>query len=439
LKKKVVLDEDRISKLKQHYMAYYRQMRNDFLDYLEDFVTQNSLLGSTISTRSKKTVSSVSKISSSSDVSENTKVSKSSNKSNVQDFYPKHLNHAFMPKPDFDGYRNDVKKEYENYPYSLGEDEHQVPDHPSSFMNMIKGRSRAISAANDKKRQVLPSRVIWDGSIDRFEVFRNNVEGHHGQIGAGYLFDTSFQTAYLERGDDCYVDFMDEVPSASQIEKDARALYGALLSAYQGGVGRRILMESRGKQDGIRSWYQLVNQYETDGNKNDRIKKLENVITTAFHRHYKGGLLKWVQDYEDAFTELVIFGQATCNYDNIKKRRLVQNAQNIGMVDTVFEALVDDKSFLETCNFLRSHAIRHYQQNKEKNARQINSTSQSPGTTKMDTIKTVLALINELQVQDSAGSDEEIDTLPSSKTPLVCKLAQVPPEIWMILSLEAKK
>jgi hypothetical protein len=29
-------------------------------------------------------------------------------------------------------------------------------------------------------------------------VFRNNVEGHYGQIGAGYLFDTAFQTAYLE-------------------------------------------------------------------------------------------------------------------------------------------------------------------------------------------------------------------------------------------------
>ena len=84
----------------------------------------------------------------------------------------------------------------------------------------------------------------------------------------------------------------------------------------------------------------MVSQYETNGNENVRIKKLENVITTVFHRHYKGGLFKWVQDYEDAFTELVILGQATWNNDDIKKRRLVQNAQNIGMVDTVFEALV---------------------------------------------------------------------------------------------------
>ena len=76
-----------------------------------------------------------------------------------------------MPKPDFEGYRNDVKKTYEEKQYPSGIDEHQMPDHPSTFMKMIKGRSQAISAANDERRQVLPSRVIWDGSIDRFELF----------------------------------------------------------------------------------------------------------------------------------------------------------------------------------------------------------------------------------------------------------------------------
>jgi hypothetical protein len=43
----------------------------------------------------------------------------------------------------------------------------------------------------------------------------------------------------------------------------------------------------------------------------------------------------------------------TWNYDEIKKRRFLQNAQNIGLVGTVFEVLVSDKSFIETCNFLR--------------------------------------------------------------------------------------
>jgi hypothetical protein len=72
-------------------------------------------------------------------------------------------------------------------------------------MKMIKGRSQATSAANDKRRQVQPSRVIWDGSIDRFKLFRNSVEGYYGQIGAGYLFDTDFQTACLEKGVDSFL------------------------------------------------------------------------------------------------------------------------------------------------------------------------------------------------------------------------------------------
>jgi hypothetical protein len=40
---------------------------------------------------------------------------------------------------------------------------------------------------------------------------------------------------------------MDEVPTASQIKKDSRALYGALFSACQSGVEHRMLMENREK------------------------------------------------------------------------------------------------------------------------------------------------------------------------------------------------
>jgi hypothetical protein len=159
---------------------------------------------------------------------------------------------------------------------------------------------------------------------------------------------------------------LDEVPSASQIKKVPRVLFGALLSEYQSGVGCRILMEIRNKQDEIRSWFQLVQQYETDGNKNVKNKKVENVITTVFHWHYRGGLIKWIQDYEDTFTELVLFGQKTWNDNDVKKRQFVQNAQNIGLVDTLFEELVNEKSSIETYNFLRSHAIRHDQQHKKR-------------------------------------------------------------------------
>jgi hypothetical protein len=66
-------------------------------------------------------------------------------------------------------------------------------------MKMVKERTRTMSSINDERRQVLPSNVIWDGTIDRFEVFRNNLEGHYGQIGAGYIFvlEISFKSNHL--------------------------------------------------------------------------------------------------------------------------------------------------------------------------------------------------------------------------------------------------
>jgi hypothetical protein len=58
---------------------------------------------------------------------------------------------------------------------------------------------------------------------------------------------------------------------------------------------------------------------------------------------------------------------------------------------------------------------------------------------KKDKFKKVSELINEIQIQDSFSSDEESTAVPPTKTAIVCKLAQIPPEIRMNLPLEAKK
>jgi hypothetical protein len=196
----------------------------DFLDYIEDSVSHDTLIGSKTSNRFKKSVSCASKISSPSVLPHDTKASKVSENANPHDFNPKNFNHAFLPKLDFQRYRNNAKKEFEENQNCIGDEEfHQEPDHPNTFMKMVRERTRTMSAVYDQRSQVLPSKVIWDGTIDRFEVFRNNVEGHYGQIGAVYLFDSSFREAYLERVVDFYIDFLDEVPSASQIKKDACA------------------------------------------------------------------------------------------------------------------------------------------------------------------------------------------------------------------------
>jgi hypothetical protein len=53
-------------------------------------------------------------------LSHDTKTSRVSEKENAHFFYSKNFNHAFLPKPYFEGYRNNAKKEFEenqNYIY----------------------------------------------------------------------------------------------------------------------------------------------------------------------------------------------------------------------------------------------------------------------------------------------------------------------------------
>jgi hypothetical protein len=103
-------------------MTFYWRVCKDFLDYIEDSMSHDSLIGSTISTRSKKIVSCASMISSPSDLSHDTKTSKISEKSNPHDFYSKNFSHEFLPKPDFEGYRNSSQKEFEEQQNYVGEE-----------------------------------------------------------------------------------------------------------------------------------------------------------------------------------------------------------------------------------------------------------------------------------------------------------------------------
>jgi hypothetical protein len=94
-------------------MTFYWKVRKDFLDYIEDSMSHDSLIVSTISNRSKKNVSCASKISSPSVLSHDTKASKVSEKANPHDFYHKNFNHTSLPKPDFVRYRNNDNKKFE--------------------------------------------------------------------------------------------------------------------------------------------------------------------------------------------------------------------------------------------------------------------------------------------------------------------------------------
>jgi hypothetical protein len=66
-----------------------------------------------------------------------------------------------------------------------------MPEIVKSSSSTEKAKLEILYSPNKRSPKVIKrslSKVICDGTIDRFEVFRNNVEGHYGQIGAGYLF-----------------------------------------------------------------------------------------------------------------------------------------------------------------------------------------------------------------------------------------------------------
>ena len=116
-------------------------------------------------------------------------------------------------------------------------------------MNPSKGGS---TTQKDEKRAVLPARVTFDGAFDKFEEFRPKIRGHFAQTGAVYLFARSFQKAYLKDGTACYINFLNEVHSESQVVKDIKVLYGALLSACHVGVAKATLATYSKTQDCIR-------------------------------------------------------------------------------------------------------------------------------------------------------------------------------------------
>jgi hypothetical protein len=107
------LSDSNFNSLKRGYMTFHSKVLKDFLDYIENSMSHDSLVGCTIITRSKNNLSCANKISSPSVLfSHNTKTSKVSEKDNPHDFYPKNFNHVFLTEPDFEGYRNNSKKEF---------------------------------------------------------------------------------------------------------------------------------------------------------------------------------------------------------------------------------------------------------------------------------------------------------------------------------------
>ena len=194
-------------------------------------------------------------------------------------------------------------------------------------------RRRIPLETKDEKRQALPSRHTWDGNMDNFREFQKQVEGFHCQVVAGYLFLKEFQKRYKKDGSACWIYFMDDVASESQVNRDIKALYGALLSACKVGVGSSILAKHSETRNGLSAWMDMVAKYKNGGDKETQIDKLEEKLDIKFTDHYSGGLVQWVTDYENTFLELEQIGCTHWMDDDARKRRILKNVNSDSTMD----------------------------------------------------------------------------------------------------------
>ena len=187
-------------------------------------------------------------------------------------------------------------------------------------------RHRTPNKDEGIKRQPLPQRIKFSEKLEDFEVYKALFEGHFIQTGMSYLFQTSFQEAYLTFGKECINYIRDPlIPSQDMLLKDIRVLYGALKQSCTNGAGKVILLKYEQTQDGLRAWKEMLEKYDREGDDQARIATLEAVIQVAYTPNYKGGFTKFVDDYEAAFAELNIIDKDNWQTDNAKKRRLYEN------------------------------------------------------------------------------------------------------------------
>ncbi len=250
--------------------------------------------------------------------------------------------------------------------------------------------------SKDVKRASLPSSCKFTGDTTKFEEFRNTVEGHYRQQQASYLFNKDFVKAYTEHGSACYVMF-EGISSPGQVRKDVEALYGAIQQSCQKGMAKTILLKYADTSNGVAAWQDICKEFDHSGDPKTKASELEIVVSTPFSNNYKGGLVGWVKDYENAFAELEVLGKTSFVDDDSKKDRLLQNYVDPTSKEyLILEKLTADMNFKELCTFLRSHGIKKSKSILKRRANQSTADhSESTNATLKDLAKSVASLVKQ--------------------------------------------
>ena len=79
-------------------------------------------------------------------------------------------------------------------------------------------------------------------------------------------------------------------------------LYGAIKhSTKKSNTVLKYIYKQSDSRDGILVWIDLCNFKDNDGNVQVREARLSRIANQQYSRHYPGGLLKYLDDVEDAY------------------------------------------------------------------------------------------------------------------------------------------
>ena len=80
------------------------------------------------------------------------------------------------------------------------------------------------------------------------------------------------------------------------------------MGSTTGGAATKLLIKYEHSSDGISLWMDICDSQKTNGSQEVQIDNLEKIIHTPYSTHYKGGLLQYITDCDNAFAKLEQLG-----------------------------------------------------------------------------------------------------------------------------------
>ena len=266
----------------------------------------------------------------------------------------------------FTSQRSDRSRKDPSYVPSWG-----TPDNPSIYGGESKKTDRyyrkmtTMRAA--KSRSTMNHKISWNGNRQTFDEYRNKVEGHLLQVGAGYLIDPVFLDKYATHGihyfeeSGFYDAFLVSIPQARW---DSQYLYGILKSSLTCRSNPHLSKHSP-TRDGISVWMAYIKEYSNSGSNTVRIQQLESKL----HKQYsprQGSIPDYVDTFQTIMSELEGLyideesaGRPAGHLNDAQKKRWLLNAV---ATDAALQPLVQrlregTHSYEEVAHKVRSTAL----------------------------------------------------------------------------------